>query len=208
MALTGVKPLDNDAIVAWDETTTEFIKDFYDSNPSLGVANVNSLITFVSQDPPYTGRRLSTLRKLEDGDEELMITYDQTVAYEISPDSPMTEADIVTQPFMSDQSRAIYSDRLRETGDPAFENIQGTSQITQAGSEDSGLSTGAIIGIAVGGAAGLALLVGGGYYMFSKRGGGGYKSTGEDQPPQSLALGGGDDVSALHEPNKPYGDQR
>ena len=132
----------------------------------------------------------------------------------VPPDSGLTAADIITQPFATQTARDTFATLLRNSGDAAFANIDTVSAVTQdVPASEGGLSTGAIIGIAVGGAAGVALLAGGGYWLSKRNQDGGYAKDVGDQPPSSLNLGGYDDVSTLQEPTRDnristYGDQR
>ena len=200
-------PLSSDS---WDTFSSEYLdfnRAFYAANPQFGVSNIDLILELVSQDPPLSRRLGEAPRQLQN---TLTLVYNQAITYSIASGSSLQPADVVTQPFASQTSRDAFATLLRESGDTAFANIDSVSGVSQSlpASDDGGLSTGAIIGIAVGGAAGAALLVGGGYWLFTRDKSGGYAKDVGDQPPSSLKLGGGDDISTLQDPTRPYGDQR
>lgn len=212
-SMSGVDPLNDSSWMTYEETYMEFVTLFYRANPDYGVTNVEIKLEFVSQDPPLSSRRLGEKRRLQD---QLNIVFNQAITYAITPNSSLSTAEVVTQPFAAQQSRDAFAQLLQNSGDAAFANIEGVSGLSQsnpAPAGDGGLSTGAIIGIAVGGAAGAALLIGGGYWLYKRNHSGGYAKDVGDQPPSSLNLGGGDDVSTLQDPARDhkmstYGDQR
>jgi hypothetical protein len=215
MTMTGVDPLNVDTFQIWSKELIAWYTSYYEEESQFGISIVSSIVNFVSQEPPLSQRRgLSELRDLQS--QQLTMVYDQTITYQSSnPD--FSPSEVIMQPFASDTSRAQFTANLKATDSNAFADITGVSGVSQqvSSSSSSTLSTGAIIGIAVGGAAGLVLLGGAGYWA-THRGDGGYEKTIGDHPPTSLQLGGGDDVSTLHDPSKGlraadsvgYGDQR
>jgi hypothetical protein len=223
ITITGVDPLDDTSSQVWQTAHADWYVNFYkDQQPLFGIFNVDTTIAFVSQDPPRTQRRgLSGSRNLQN--QQLKLIYNQTISYENTSSTTLSTQGVITQALASDTARAGYTAQLKATDDNAFADITGVSGVSQGGQgggggeDDGGLSTGAIVGIAVGGAAGLVLL-GGALYMATHRGDGGYEKSAGDHPPSSLQLGGGDDVSTLNDPGKSsrraadslggYGDQR
>jgi hypothetical protein len=221
ITLTGVSTLDNGAESVWEDETAAFYTQFYEDNTQYGISNLVSVVTLMDQASSQSRRRgLNGSRNLQN--QELLITYDQTISYAIEPDSSFTPEQVITTPFASSAGREDYVNQLRDSGDAAFADITDVSQVTQeqgGGSDkntvgNSDLTLGAVIGIAIGGFAGLVLLCGLAY-MCMKRGDGGYEKSSEMHPPSTLNLGGGDDVSTLNDPKKStrdsvggYGDQR
>jgi hypothetical protein len=219
MIMTGVDPLNNASFQVWSKALEDWYADFYDDHPGKGISEVSSIITFVSQDPPGTQRRgLGEARNLQN--QELKMVYDQTISFQNSSDSNLDAGGVITEPLASESDQKQFAERLKATGNNAFADITSVSGVSQEGQgqaqADDGLSTAAIVGIAVGGAAGLVLLGGAGYWA-THSGDGGYEKNIGDHPPSSLQLGGGDDVSTLNDPTKSlraadsaggYGDQR
>jgi hypothetical protein len=210
MTMTGVTTLSASSWETFEKTYVAFNQAFYSANPQFGVSGVDILLDLVSQNPP--GNRRLGERQLQ---ETLTVVYNQAITYAIIPGSTLKSADVVTQPFATQTSRDAFANMLQRSGDAAFASINSVSSVTQAqapASDGGGLPLGAIIGIAVGGTAGLALLAGGGYWLLTRDNDGGYAKDVGDQPPSSLNLGGGDDVSTLQDPTRDnristYGDQ-
>jgi len=162
MTLNGATPLSASSIVVWQRATTKHVVDFYSTGTD--VTNVTTIIDQTAQNPP--SRRLKEGRRLQSN--TLTLTFDQLITYRTTVAS-VTAEQVIQAPFLVPSSQAAYLVNLRNTGDPAFANLQSVSAITFPNSGGGGLSTSAIIGIAVGGAAGLLLLLGGGYYFFRNK---------------------------------------
>ena len=139
ITMTGVGPLNVGSIDVWATEQAEWYSDFYTNQYQFGISDLTSLISFVEQYPPLQRRRgLSGSRNLQPN-QQLTLTYDQAISYNQTPDSELSPADVITQAFASDTAREEYTDRLRESSDPAFVNIESVSEITQ--SEQSGAAS-------------------------------------------------------------------
>ena len=213
--LVGATEMEPSEAVTFCDTYVAHTKQFYKSQTEFGVENLETTCTFKKQELTASRRLAASIRGLQQSG-TLKVTYDQSVTYMIAQSSAVTPSDVVLQPFASDTARGVFTDMLIATGDPAFAGLTSVSSVSQGQPDPSndggGLSTGAIIGIACGGAAGLALLAYGGYRISQKDSGGtGYSTTGDDMPPSSLRLTGRDDVSTLDNKgvmDSRYGDQR
>jgi len=211
--MQGVQSMGTASFDTFDTEYQKFNKAFYGANPQFGVTNVDVKLELVSKS---SSRRRLGERQLQG--QGLTVVYNQAIAYSIAEGSGLQPADVVTQPFATQSTRDAFASMLKDSGDAAFANIQSVSGVSQSqpasAGGDGGLSTAAIIGIAVGGAAGAVLLLGGGFWLIKRNSGGGYAKDIDDQPPSSLNLGGGDDVSTLQDPTRSdnrvsgYGDQR
>jgi len=200
MTLNGATPLSASSIVVWQRATTKHVVDFYSTGTD--VTNVTTIIDQTAQNPP--SRRLKEGRRLQSN--TLTLTFDQLITYRTTVAS-VTAEQVIQAPFISQSSQAAYLVNLRNTGDPAFANLQSVSAITFPNSGGGGLSTSAIIGIAVGGAAGLLLLLVGGYYCFRNKDRGakqGYSNGVSDDAPIGTVKGRmndeSDDISTLADP--------
>ena len=148
--------------------------------------------------------------------QENAITYTQTLSYMATADAKEPE-DYVQLPFLDTPYKQMLVEQLRNNVD-AFSGLTDISNPVipvEPESDESGLSLGAIIGIAVGGAAGLLLLAWGAYAMGSRRDdrhpvsdgiGAGYSGSGDlDDPnmmPSTFQLSHGDDdiISTMDDP--------
>jgi hypothetical protein len=207
MTLTGVSPLNTAATRIWERTTSQYVYDFYDVN-IVGVANVTAVFDVTTQNPPFTARRLrGSGRQLQT--QLLTLTFNQQVTFR-TDDTSVTAENVIMAPFIKAESRAVYVQTLKATGNAAFENIQSSSQISFPEGGDEGLGLGAIIGIAVGGAVGLLLLLCVLYYYCrgnnSKEGGSnnGYTSGVSGDAPVATVKGRmhamSDEISNLDDP--------
>jgi hypothetical protein len=218
MTLNGATPLSASSIAVWQRATTKHVVDFYSTGTD--VTNVTTIIDQTAQNPP--SRRLKEGRRLQSN--TLTLTFDQLITYRTT-DASVTAEQVIQAPFLVQSSQAAYLVNLRNTGDPAFANLQSVSAITFPNSGGGGLSISAIIGIAVGGAAGLLLLLVGGYYCFRNKDRGtkqGYSNGVSDDAPIGTVKGRmndeSDDISTLADPTTDklsgrtgiggYGDQR
>jgi len=200
MTLNGATPLSASSIAVWQRATTKHVVDFYSTRTD--VTNVTTIIDQTAQNPP--SRRLKEGRRLQSN--SLTLTFDQLITYRTT-DASVTAEKVIQAPFISQSSQAAYLVNLRNTGDPAFANLQSVSAITFPNSGGGGLSISAIIGIAVGGAAGLLLLLVGGYYCFRNKDRGtkqGYSNGVSDDAPIGTVKGRmndeSDDISTLADP--------
>ena len=171
------------------------------------------------------------------------VVYSQTLSYTAAANEAATLNDLVLAPWKDTAYNQELAATLRENI-PAFANLPAsaiatpgivpgggggptpTPPITDGDTDDGGLSTGAIIGIAVGGAAALGLAGWGAksYFGGDGKGGadGGGQYLGDDSaynPPFAVSTGGDDEISRMDDPTvaiksqefeggNPYGDQR
>ena len=203
--------------------TDTYFEDFYatEGNAASDVASsVISTYTVTNQAPPLGSRILESGRFLQQS--EVTLTYTQTLLF-TPGNSDVTAEEVVEAPFLNDALRIVYVGNLQSSGDDAFSTLANVSPVgfpaPPPDSGDDGLSTGAIIGIAVGGGCALMLLLLGGYQMYSRsQSRTEYFGEGGETTPASIRAGG-DDVIRLDEPIKrgvrtsdqslaDYGDQR
>jgi hypothetical protein len=223
MTLRGIEPLSEESLKVWEDTTKTYFEDFYATEGNAGSSIASSVIstyTVTSQAPPFGSRRLVSGRFLQQS--EVTLTYTQTLSY-TPGNSDVTAKEVVEVPFVNDERRDVYVGELQSSDDDAFSTLANVSPVEfpapSPDSGDDGLSTGTIIGIAVGGGCALMLLLLGGYQMYSRsQSRSGYFREGGEATPGSIRAGG-DDVSRLDEPDKmgvpasdeslaEYGDQR
>ncbi len=127
MSLRGVTAtLSESSWSTFEETYKTFNTAFYEENPQFGVTNLDITLEIVYQEPPAPGRRLSE-RQLQGA---LTLVYNQVITYQISPDSNLEPADVVTQPFATQTSQDAFATLLQESGDPDFSNINTVSSVT------------------------------------------------------------------------------
>lgn len=160
MVLFGVSSMSEDDILNWESVTSLYQTAFF-SDGENGAFDMEVQLEVTS----------SSRRRLQAAAEEPSVTlvYDQIMTYRLnSPD--VTEADLVTEPFATDDRRNQYvSVYLNNVGDDSvLSSVTNTSEVTAdailfptaapvtrptSGIEDDdnekgdGLSTGAIIGI-------------------------------------------------------------
>lgn len=142
------------------------------------------------------------------------ITYTQTLDYEATSDAKEAN-DYALLPFVNTPYKQLLVETLRNNID-AFSSLTDISTPVipaETGGDDGGLSLGAIIGIAVGGAAGLLLLAWCAYAMGSRRDdrhpvsdGAGYSGSGDiddaNMMPSTFQMSHGDDdiISTMDDP--------
>lgn len=204
MTLVGVSSLSGESQRTWEKVTQDYVRDFFKTNPDLGVDDVTAVFKITNQNAVFR-RQLRGRRQLQ---EQLVLTYDENMVYRSTDATAEYVAEV---PFLSAQSRTDYIRLLRNSGDDAWGGLVATSNLKFPEEPSSGggggLSTPVIIGIAVGGAVLLALGLGGGAYMNrrSKRDSGSNRQ--KDTPPAVIPTQGmkGDEVSTLAEPSKVVG---
>jgi hypothetical protein len=144
------------------------------------------------------------------------ITYAQTLDYEATSDAKEPN-DYALLPFVNTPYKQLLVETLRSNYD-SFASLTDISTPvipSETSGGDSGLSLGAIIGVAVGGAAGLLLLAWGAYAMGSRRDdrhpvsdgiGAGYSGSGDlddaNMMPSTFQMSHGDDdiISTMDDP--------
>mmetsp|Transcript_15927 Transcript_15927/g.34454 ORF Transcript_15927/g.34454 Transcript_15927/m.34454 type:complete len:603 (+) Transcript_15927:294-2102(+) len=178
VTLTGIDKVPD--ATQWARATARYFQDFYngDSDDFLSVqANVYDAVVkvdLVSENSTGVGRKLlSFLRGRSLQTAAVEVAYTQTTIYR-TKDSDIDIYDIVEAPLMTSDSRDQYVATLKDMD--GYESLTEASAITMpddggdkvvdGGGDSGGLSIGAIIGIACGGAA-LIVLIGGFIYMRS-----------------------------------------
>lgn len=218
VTLTGIDKVPD--ATQWARATARYFQDFYngDSDDFLSVqANVYDAVVkvdLVSENSTGVGRKLlSFLRGRSLQTAAVEVAYTQTTIYR-TKDSDIDIYDIVEAPLMTSDSRDQYVATLKDMD--GYESLTEASAITMpddggdkvvdGGGDSGGLSIGAIIGIACGGAA-LIILIGGFIYM---RSGGDKDSFSDDDRVASTQSATGTSAepqtSASSMPT--YGDQR
>lgn len=210
-----------DSIAAWEKTTTEYIESFYDdvSNArEVGASNVVTTISMTNQAP--VTRRLLWGRSLQSSGGQVQLTYNQELSFTAQNDK-VTSADVAAGPFDTSSRRTEYVVTLRNSGDDGLSKVVSAEEVVvpeTKSTSSSGLSTGAIAGIAVGGAIVLMLLMWAisKWVLYRSNKLSGYIGDVEDAPPTSIKTGP-DDVSTMDGYSKVrssreslagYGDQR
>lgn len=203
----------------------------------MGVGNLDAQaqITFLSETrefylavyaPGEGGRRLqkvegitnfdTTIRELSQGvsAEGNTLTYTQDVEYTtVDNASPLS---VIRNPLNDQTLLDVYLNLLKASGEEAFDSLTAIDPSPPAGpgdddDGDDGLSTGAIAGIAAGGAVLLAI---GGYMLLRSRDADSHErlNGNENEPPVSFSAVQSEEVSTIDQRSTPaetgYGDQR
>ncbi|KAI2501471.1 hypothetical protein MHU86_12986 [Fragilaria crotonensis] len=201
MVLVGITALNADSIAAWEKTTTEYIESFYDdvSNArDVGASNVVTTISLTNQ--ATVTRRLLWGRSLQSSGGQVQLTYNQELSFTAQNDK-VTSADVAAGPFDTSSRRTEYVVTLRNSGDEGLSKVVSAEEVVvpeTKSTSSSGLSTGAIAGIAVGGAIVLMLLMWAisKWVLYRSNKLSGYIGDVEDAPPTSIKTGP-DDVSTM-----------
>lgn len=161
MTLSGISSIEDN--YDWEATTGKYFMDVYDTG-DLGLYDTGVTITIDSA-KSGTGRRLrSNTRSLQEP--SVVVTYTQEMYYR-SSNQDLTNNEIFTYPLSTDTLRDRYVYDLKQLD--GYEDLAAVSAISISNDPDpgtggnenaGGLSMGAIIGIACGGAALLILIVG------------------------------------------------
>jgi hypothetical protein len=179
MILYGVGSMDTAARDIWIETTIQFYENFYNNGTTTAVLpaatadrrrqlrsstaggrirDFSTVITFQSQNATTEGNTLF---------------YTQQVSYEtIGSSAPTTSiVELLQEPFRNETLNRQYAEALRASGHVAFTKLPANETAASVpilpqedsdkndGDDQDGLSTVEIVGIAIGGAAGLVLLL-------------------------------------------------
>ena len=213
-----------EAVTAWEASTKEYIETFY-SDPTntkaVSAQDVTTDLTVTSLGPP--SRRFLMGRFLQTSSDQVQVTYSQLLNFNPTVSKVDVEK-VASYPFDSGSRLVEYLAVLQNSGNSALAKVTKVSEVTipvtpnKGGGSSSALSTGAIIGIAVGGAVVLVILMCAiskwVLYRSSKHSG--YVGDVEDAPPTSIRAGQ-DDVSTMDGYSKVrssreslagYGDQR
>ena len=113
ISLFGVTSLSTDSWITFKEIYTGWYDLFYESFPQFTVDIVSIDLELISQRQSF---------------EELILLFNQTTSVAYGEGSHSIE--VITQPFLSENSRNSFATQLRESGDPAFTDIQGVSALT------------------------------------------------------------------------------
>lgn len=201
MTLTGVGVLQGQSITTWQETSAQYVRDFFANNPDLGVSDVTA--TFLLKGQTASGNRRLNSRGLQQ--QSVTIMFDELVAFRRSSSS-VTAQTVVEEPFLRTSRRLDYVRALVGTNDPAFSFLSVTSPVTQPPAEDSGgISTLFIVIIAVAGGIALAVLAAILYFVCNRQQRSGSFVNVGDKPPTSVGQGTKEEVSTLHEPASKLG---
>jgi hypothetical protein len=250
VALPGVDELSPAAVAIFLSTITNWFETYFNGLPVEetnttttrryhrqlafgdgvdGHSNFSTRLRFVSQSTPSTTTPVTTT-----------ITYDQDLSYvEESTTDPISPEYLAVMPYQDVEANTELRSRLQNANMNVFRNLESEIPVPQVGETrgDGGLSTGAIAGIAVGGAIGLAILT-----LFVSRGfhkddddydNGERRRQGnvwndndvlsheetDSRPPTSFNISQSDDVSTIQNPirssgglvsqsDAEYGDQR
>ena len=214
--------MNTEAVTAWQDTTREFIEEFY-ADPSnskkVSVSDVVTTLTVRDLRPP--SRRFLVERFLQSGS-ELLVEYDQLLAFNPTVGTTADVDALASTPFDSSDDRFAYVTMLQNSGNGVLAKVTAASEVTvpetPKSSGGGGLSVGAIAGIAVGGAVVLMLVMWAISRWVLNRSNkhNGYVGDVEDAPPTSIRTGQ-DDVSTMDGYSKVrssreslagYGDQR
>ena len=162
MVLTDVQPLDDKAQAIWTEVTAVHLAN--EVMNSIGSALVKVDVSLISQNPPYTENASRfLLRRLQQQQE---VVFDATYAIQ-SPKEVQVEP-FVTGAFVSNYKKALYLEKLKQMGGPAyFQNasyvsVDPTFTVSSAKGVDAGNdgNNATNIGLIVGSAtAGLVVLI-------------------------------------------------
>ena len=198
-----------EAELDWKTVTAQYTRDYYEKN--VEISNLQTTITTMEQSIVTSSRRGLLRRQLQTA--SVKVVYTQEISYQTLEEGRNTPETVVVAPFSSPQGRDTYLTLLKEeNGD--FAEVTTVSKVVQGtgGNEapvekpvvnDSGLSTGALVGIIVGCAAGVVAILGIIYFVSQRGDDGGYASSGKT-PPSQLHVGNGlhgDEVSTLAEPH-------
>ena len=238
MGLVGIESFLDDTATSWEDLTRLFSRSQNARIYNGTLLNYTTVIT-VTDSFKTTGRRQQTyLKQSQDGvqggrflqSSVIFVEYDQFIRYRVleGNDDIITPAALATSPFETIDQRSSYQILLNSQGDPFLAQITDVTPVflpdeptiiptpTAAPTPDGGgLSTGAIIGIAVGGGVLLLGALGGYMYMRGRKSGGTERNAGTETAPPTTITGpksiNGDEVSTLAPPDVrggPMGDQR
>ena len=116
MSLTNIKPLDSVAQDNWVEATEGHLID--EAIKSTGLSEVKVKVKIASQNPPYcTPKRF--LRRLQTNQQE--ITFNAVYSMQ-SPSQVDDATPFVMDAFSTNGQKAIYLERLMDSGNVAFQN--------------------------------------------------------------------------------------
>jgi hypothetical protein len=229
MTLNGISELPSSAFGDFKSSMEVYFPTYANLATESGVegSSFGTVVTVQSAlpDAPKQLRRQLQL--------SVTVTYQQDFEY-IPTRDDVTVSSLATDPFANQNGRDAFLELLQEANAAVFGDVTSTSQValpelpdaaTQAPKDDDDddvLSTGAIIGIAVGGAVALAIII---YAVMvgtnsSSDKGGDYQASTAENPPAVLKVSvAGDEVSTLDGPAgntapasgaslTEYGDQR
>jgi hypothetical protein len=224
LTLEGVASLDTASTDVWETTTKTWFEEFYNGVIGRrhlvfgdGIDGVDTMETTVTyRDQEAVAADASANREFP----QLTIIYDQEITYFATSVAP-TPREIIVVPFEDTDGNAMYAADLQTSNDPAFALVQSPIEspiIPGAGDDDDGLSTGAIVGIAVAGGFVFLMAAFLGIRMMGSDDGEGYVDP-DTRPPGQFNVAASDDVSAIDDaPAKAlgagdasvaeYGDQR
>ena len=216
MQLLGPDAADftDESNTSYQSITEEYVTQYFVTRPQL---NVDVIETKVTVTDIVDGSSTRARRGLQGS--SVTIVYSQETTYR--SDDPNVNAEfLTTEPFIDEASRDEYATLLVDSDAPGLVDVESVSEVaftpqppTEApappstptdpptpDNEDSGLSLGAIIGIAAGGG---ALLIGIGAYFYFKtndKGGAGLVDANEQVDTYIVKEAGPDEISTLGPP--------
>ena len=213
MTLVGMNQIMTpDAIADWVKVTEDHTVEWYDRNSNLLVTDLETTVSLVEQNIIQSSRLRRGLQPVT----SIQVKYDQRLSYNTADPDNFPATDVALGPFSNRGDLNTYLESLQAANDE-FADVTSVADIGEGGGgsnteapivepdddDDDGLGTAAIIGIAVGCAAAVALVGGVGYYVSQRGDDGGYVTASGKTPPSQLDVGmRPDDVSTLGgEPN-------
>lgn len=154
MTLSGLEPLDANSIQTWQDVTRDFVAaDIWETQKK--VKELDLSINFMNQDPPFESRRLRNLattsvRRVLQESSELGITFNVDMVIESKEAASLNAFNLVESAFNVEQKRAMYMEKLRSTGDPAFASATlETSIVSSAAAPSKGRNIGIALAITI-----------------------------------------------------------
>jgi len=149
MMLSGVDPLEAASRMTWQDTTRDFIEaDMLDTQKGIDKLQVN--VYFDRQDPPNASQRRKLRRSLNRllQQQALSVIFDVDMTIE-SKDGNHNAFNHVTNAFSTDEKRALYIQKLKATGDPAFASASMDTNLVSTASGANGKKIGIIVGVTI-----------------------------------------------------------
>eukprot|EP00529_Nitzschia_sp_RCC80_P015838 CAMPEP_0113490886 /NCGR_PEP_ID=MMETSP0014_2-20120614/27275_1 /TAXON_ID=2857 /ORGANISM="Nitzschia sp." /LENGTH=695 /DNA_ID=CAMNT_0000384667 /DNA_START=230 /DNA_END=2317 /DNA_ORIENTATION=+ /assembly_acc=CAM_ASM_000159 len=239
MGLVGIEDFPPDTATSWEDLTRLFSRSQNARIYNGTLLNYTTAITVTDFFKTSGRRQQRYLKQSQEGvqgerflqSSVIFVEYDQFIRYRVleGNDDIITPDVLATSPFETSAQRSSYQNLLNLQGDPFLEQISDVTPVflpdeptiiptpTAAPTPDEGgggLSTGAIIGIAVGGGVLLLGALGGYMYMRGGKSSDTGRNAGTETAPPTTITGSksinGDDVSTLPPPDVrggPMGDQ-
>lgn len=197
----------------FQDITAAYQQQFYASVLNSPISDFSAEVTIQKIVVPNIRRHLRDLQ----ADESVTVIYSQTMQYRVTGAPGSTNVgpiQVATVPFDSEAGRNAYVEMLQNSGQVGLADVTSVSPVQTEttpeptlapamppsaggdGSGEKGLSTGAIVGIAVGGGVALIGLL---YFFFFRSGDNDYEGA-NDPPPSVNVQRETDEVSTLAPP--------